>query len=92
MVTATFSEDMSPQTLTTSTVTLIKTYDPYKVPVSATVSYDSASKKVTLKPSLALTSYTSYTATVKGGTSGAKDLAGNPLAADKVWSFTTGPS
>ncbi len=83
---------MRPETLTTSTVILINTYDYYKVPLSATVSYDAASKKVTLKPSLALASYTSYTATVKGGSSGAKDLAGNPLAADKVWTFTTGPS
>jgi len=24
-----------------------------------------------------------------GGTAGIKDLAGNPLAADRVWSFTT---
>jgi hypothetical protein len=32
-----------------------------------------------------------YTAKVKGESAGVKDLVGNPLAADKVWSFTTLP-
>ena len=86
-VTATFSEEMDPATLTTSTVTLVK--DGSTTPISATVSYDAASKKVTLDSSTDLEASTKYTATVKGGTSGAKDKAGNPLAADKVWSFTT---
>ena len=35
---------------------------------------------------------TSYTAKVTGGSSGAKDIAGNALAADVSWSFTTGSS
>jgi hypothetical protein len=30
-----------------------------------------------------------YTATLKGGASGVKDPAGNPLTADKSWSFST---
>ena len=34
-----------------------------------------------------LTPSTEYTATI---TTGAKDLAGNALAANKVWTFTTG--
>jgi hypothetical protein len=38
----------------------------------------------------ALAASTTYTATVKGGTNGAKDLAGNALAANVSWSFTTG--
>ena len=37
-----------------------------------------------------LDAYSIYTATVKGGASGAKDIAGDPLAADSSWSFTTG--
>lgn len=78
---------MKPETLTTSTVTLVDAY--YGTKVTATVSYDSASKKATLKPSATLRSYWKYTVTIKGGSSGAKDLAGNPLAADKVWSFYT---
>jgi subtilisin family serine protease len=88
-VTATFSEAMDPKTLTTSTVTLVNHYGG-TTPISATVSYDEASKKVTLKPSANLSSYTYYRVTVKGGAGGVKDLAGNPLAADKVWYFYTG--
>ncbi|MDQ3930439.1 MAG: Ig-like domain-containing protein, partial [Chloroflexota bacterium] len=84
-VTATFSEAMDPATLTDSTVTL----KAGTTTVTATVSYDAATNKVTLKPSSTLAASTKYTATVKGGAGGAKDKAGNPLASDKVWSFTT---
>lgn len=42
---------------------------------------------VTLAPSAPLTAQTLYTGTV---TTGARDLAGNALAADYVWTFTTG--
>jgi len=86
-VTATFSEAMNPDTLTTSTVTLVK--DGTTTSIGATVSYDEASKKVTLDPSTDLEASTKYMATVKGGADGAKDQANNPLAANKVWSFTT---
>jgi len=33
---------------------------------------------------------TTYTVTISGGTSGVKDLAGNFLAADHTWTFSTG--
>ncbi len=85
-VKATFSEDADPASLTTSTFTLVKD----GTPVVATVSYDAATRTVTLNPSVDLEAGgTTYTATLKGGTSGAKDKAGNPLATDEVWSFTT---
>lgn len=86
-VKAKFSEQMDPATLNNSTVTLV----PYgtTTPVSATVTYDAGTRTVSLKPSSTLASYTRYTATVKGGSAGAKDKAGNPLAANKVWSFRT---
>jgi fibronectin type 3 domain-containing protein len=42
-----------------------------------------------LDPSANLEANTTYTATVKGGANGVKDLAGTPLASDKTWSFTT---
>src|SRR5262249_7525648 len=46
---------------------------------------------VTLTPAAALSNSTVYTATIHGGTTApvVKDLAGNALAANVVWSFTT---
>ena len=86
-VTATFSEDMDQSTLTTSTFTLTKQGS--TSPLAATVSYDSSSKKATLDPATDLEANTSYTARVTGGSSGAKDLAGNALAQDYSWAFAT---
>jgi acid phosphatase type 7 len=44
----------------------------------------------TLTPAAALDPGASYSATVKGGPDGVKDLAGNALSADVVWGFSTG--
>jgi hypothetical protein len=82
-ITATFSEGLDATTVSTSTVTLRTG----TTQVSATVTYANAT--ATLTPSTGLAGNTTYTATIKGGTSGVKDLAGNALAADYVWSFTT---
>jgi hypothetical protein len=57
--------------------------------VAGTVTYNPTTFTATLTPTAALAASTAYTATVKGGASGARDLAGNPLAADTSWSFTT---
>ena len=59
--------------------------------VSASISYDSASRTATLRPAAALAASTTYTATLRGGTTDPriKDVAGNALAANVVWSFTT---
>jgi hypothetical protein len=86
--TATFSEAMQAATLTTATVTLVAQGSP--TPVAATVSYDAATQRVTLGPTARLAANTVYTATIKGGSGGATDLAGNALATDRVWTFTTG--
>ena len=86
-VEATFSEDMDQSTLTTSTFTLKEQGS--TTPLEATVSYNSATKKATLDPSSNLVSNTTYTATIKGGLNGAKDLAGNALQQDYSWTFTT---
>ena len=90
--TATFSEAMDPGTLTGKTVTLLKTGT--TTPIAAKVSYDVVSKTLTLVPSVILAKRTKYTVRIEGGgdTDGlaVKDVAGNGLAADKVWSFTTG--
>src|SRR5205085_559175 len=85
-VTATFSEAMSAASITSATVTLKNSSN---VVVPATVGYSGSI--ATLTPSGPLAYSTTYTATVAGGASGVADRAGNPLASDLVWSFTTGP-
>jgi hypothetical protein len=85
-VEATFSEAMSAASITSSTFALQK--QGAVGPVAAAVSYDAAAKKAILNPNVNLDAGASYTATVTGGAAGAKDLAGNALAVDKVWSFT----
>jgi len=57
--------------------------------VPATVTYDSSTNTATLTPQSALQYGATYTATVKGGTGGVTDIAGNALPADVSWSFTT---
>jgi glucose/arabinose dehydrogenase len=86
-VTATFSEALGPATVSSSTVTLVPLGS--ATPVPATVTYAAATNTVTLDPTVLLAAHTTYTARIKGGASGVTDVAGNPLAADKVWTFTT---
>ena len=83
--TATFSEAMNPATITSTTFTLQKQGVPS--PVAATVSYSATT--ATLDPTANLDASSTYTLTVKGGASGVKDVAGNTLAADVTWTFTT---
>ena len=71
--------------LTTSTFTLVQ--QGQSTPLAGVVTY--ASQVATLNPNADLLANTTYTATVKGGSAGAKDVAGNALAADVSWSFTT---
>ena len=84
-VAATFSEPIDPSTLTTSTFTLAKG----ATIIPAGVSYDAPSRTATLDPTPNLEAGVVYTATLKGGATGIKDAVDNPMAADKVWTFTT---
>ena len=84
---ATFSEVMNSSTIDGSTFTLAK--QDFTAPVAAQVTYDSVSKKAMLDPETDLEADATYTATLKGGVGGVKDDAGNPLADDETWSFTT---
>jgi Bacterial Ig-like domain/Bacterial Ig domain len=86
-VTATFNEAMSASTITTSTFTLKDTT--LNSGVAATVAYNANTKTATLTPSASLTAGDTLQATVKGGGGGVTDLAGNPMASDLIWSFTT---
>ena len=88
-VSAIFSEAMNPATLTASNVYL--TRQAGGAPTPGGLSYDPSNFTVTLTPSLPLQSSTAYIVTIKGGAAGVTDLAGNPLAVDKTWSFTTLP-
>ncbi len=79
---AMFSEPMNNTTLTTSTFTLVVTSS--GTPVSGTVGVSGST--ATFTPSAALAGSTQYTATI---TTGARDVAGNALASNFTWSFTT---
>src|SRR5205807_2599848 len=68
-------------TINTSTFTLMQG----TIPVAGTVNYSGVT--ATFSPAANLAPRTTYTASISAG---AKDLAGNALVADFVWSFTTG--
>lgn len=82
-ISATFSEDINQDTLTNLTFTVAGK--------TGVISYDPITYIASFNPDTDFAPGT-YTATIKGGASGIKDLAGNALAADKVWSFTTDTS
>ena len=84
-VNATFSKAMDPTTLTSTTYTVTQGTPP--TAVAGAVTYNSATLVATFSPTANLTSGTKYTATV---TTGAKDVAGNALAANYVWTFNVG--
>ena len=79
VITATFSEAMNPVTINTTTFTVAPG-------VTGVVTLDGTGKIAAFTPSANLAVNTTYTATI---TTGAQDLAGNALAANYVWSFTT---
>jgi hypothetical protein len=81
VLSATFSEAMSPATITAATFTVT---GPGGVAVPGAITYSGL--VATFTPTASLADSTTYTATI---TTGAKDLAGTPLAANYVWTFTT---
>jgi hypothetical protein len=86
LVTATFSEAMIASTINGTTFTLT---GPGLTAVAGVVSYVVSSDVATFTPNNPLALNTLYTATI---TTGAENLAGTPLAADYVWTFTTSPT
>jgi hypothetical protein len=75
-----FSEAMDGTTITATSFTLAQG----STPVPGAVSYEG--QVATLNPSVNLTADTTFTATMN---TGAKDMAGNALATNKTWTFTT---
>ncbi|MHA7178938.1 CBM96 family carbohydrate-binding protein [Arthrobacter sp. MDB2-24] len=86
-VTASFSEAMNPATVTANTFTLMAHGS--STSVGAAVALDGTSRIATLNPTADLAAGTTYTARITGGSTGVKDAAGNPLASDRTWTFTT---
>ena len=83
-----FSEGMDPATVTAATVELRNSAGAGR---TAAVSYNAATRTATLDPNASLAvSTVLHRETVRGGPTGVKDAAGNPLAADFTWSFSTG--
>ena len=78
-ISATFSEVMATASISTTTFTLNNG-------ATGTVTLDASGKIATFTPSAKLTSNTLYTATI---TTGARDAAGNALAAQYSWNFRT---
>lgn len=85
-VSVTFSESMNSTTINTGTIELRNSSNTL---VPAAITYNATTNTATLSPSSLLTNGTTYTATLKGGSQGVTDAAGNPLASDFIWSFTT---
>jgi N,N-dimethylformamidase beta subunit-like, C-terminal/Domain of unknown function (DUF4082)/Malectin domain/Bacterial Ig-like domain len=83
-LTATVSRSLDPATVNPTTVTLA-TASGTAVPSS--VSYNDATKAITLTPNAQLASTTSYTATVS---TGVKAIDGTPFTSPYTWSFSTG--
>ena len=61
--------------------------------VAAVVTYNATTRVATLNPTPTLAALATYTVTNRGGAIDprVKDVAGNALAADRTWSFVTGP-
>jgi hypothetical protein len=83
IVTATFSEAMNPVTIDGSTFTVTAAGGA----AAGQVTYDAADDTAIFTPANSLAISTAYTATI---TTGAHDMYGNALAANFVWTFTTG--
>ena len=85
-LTATFSKPMDPASINGSTVVLQTAGG---ASVGATVTYTAGNTSATVVPTAALAPGAGYKLTVRGGSAGVRDTAGNALAADVVSSFTT---
>jgi hypothetical protein len=83
VITASFSEPMDAATITTTTLTL---FGPGETAVAGTVTYTPSPPLAQFIPATALAAETAYVATV---TTGVMDAAGNALAANYTWNFST---
>jgi hypothetical protein len=82
-ITALFSEAMDVSTITAISFSI---RGPGSSPVTGTVSYAASTDMARFTPSLGLTAGTVYTATIS---TAATDVAGNAMAGNYMWTFTT---
>jgi len=87
-ITSTFSEAMDPTTITPTTFTVMQGITPIPGTVTNVSGGVGGGSVATFNPTSDFPPSTVVTVTI---TKGVTDLAGNALAADKTWSFTTGP-
>jgi len=87
IVSAIFSEPMTPATINSSTFSLTYLVAGVTTPVPGLVAYASLSNSLTFTPAANLAASTLFTATI---TTAAQSLAGTPMASNYVWTFTTG--
>ena len=80
---ATFPQAMNPATINPATFTLT---GPGVTPVAGTITHDVPNQMFVFTPTSTLALNTAFTATI---TTGAQDVAGNALASNFVWTFTT---
>ena len=86
MINANFSKPMDIATINTNNFKLFT--EDGVTPVAGTISLSSDNKNATFTPTSSLSTSPTYKGTIKGGANGVKDIAGNPLAADYLWSFS----
>jgi hypothetical protein len=86
IITATFNEPMDPSTITPASFTL-QSGAKGLVALTGLLTYDGTTTTMSFKPDAKLTSGTTYTATIVGTV---KDLTGNALQQNYIWTFSTG--
>jgi hypothetical protein len=87
IITATFNEAMNRATITPASFTLQDATKSSAAEISGTLTYDDTNATMSFVPSTKLAINTTYTATVAATV---KDLRGNALQVDYVWTFSTG--
>jgi hypothetical protein len=94
IVTVTFNEAMDPATITPAAFTLVSSGSPggrvsgtARVEISGALTYDETTFTMSFTPTTKLALGTTYTATIA---TVVKDLMGNALQVNYVWTFSTG--